>query len=41
LAADTIAQCLNGGHGWMPLRIDASSPLEHVRKSARDSDLEI
>jgi hypothetical protein len=25
----------------LPLRIDASSPLEHVRKTVRDSDLEI
>jgi hypothetical protein len=43
--ADPIAQCLNGGHGWLQVKrcrceTDASSPLEHVRKTARDSDLE-
>jgi len=35
---------LDGGHGcacqMLSLRTDASSPLEHVRKTARNSDLE-
>jgi len=43
--ADPIAQCLDGGHGWFQVKrcrceTDASSPLEHVSKTARDSDLE-
>jgi hypothetical protein len=39
----TIAQCLNGGYGWLQVKCrrcetDASIPLEHVRRS-RDTPI--
>src|SRR4051794_39001478 len=41
----TIAQCLNGGYGWMEIECNrcktrASIPLDAVRRSAQYADLE-